>query len=59
LIESGSKAQLDFIEKSPGSAFGVAVKDWFVAEHFVCPLEGEPERSEVTEGAPASLMADQ
>jgi hypothetical protein len=47
-------AKLDFIENLTRSAAEVAVKDWFSAEHFVGPLEGEPELSEVTERAPTA-----
>ena len=46
--------QLDFIENLARSAAEVAVKDWFGAEHFIGPLEGEPELSEVTERAPTA-----
>src|ERR1700730_18080885 len=46
--------QLDFIEKWGTSATGVAVKDWFVAEHLIGPLEGKSEPSEVTERAPTA-----
>ena len=30
------------------------MKDWFGAEHFIGPLEGEPELFEVTERAPTA-----
>ena len=46
--------KLDFIENLARSAAEVAVKDWFGAEHFIGPLEGEPELSEVTERAPTA-----
>ena len=47
-------AKLDFIEKCTGSAADEAMKDGFVTEHLIGTLKGEPELSEVTEGAPAS-----
>ena len=47
-------SELDFIEKLAVSPGCLGVKDWLRAEHFICTLEGEPESSEVTEGAPAS-----
>ena len=46
--------ELDFIEKCTGSAADEAMKDGFVTEHLIGTLKGEPELSEVTEGAPAS-----
>ena len=46
--------ELDFIEKCAGSAADEAVKDWFVTEHLIGTLEGEPESSEVTERAPTA-----
>jgi hypothetical protein len=51
-------AQLDFIEIWVSSSADEAVKDWFVTEHFVGTLEGEPELSEVTVRQ-RPLMSDQ
>ena len=45
---------LDFIEKHAASSPRLDVKDCFLAEDLVGSFEGEPERPEISEGAPAS-----
>src|SRR3954449_12523136 len=48
----GLLPELDFIEKCGASPAGVTLKDGLRTEHLIGTLEGEPETSEVTEGAP-------
>jgi len=46
--------ELDFIEKCAASSRRLGVKDGFLPEDLVGSFEGEPERPEISEGAPAS-----
>jgi hypothetical protein len=46
--------ELDFIEKYAASSPRLDVKDCFLPEDLVGSFEGEPERPEISEGAPVS-----
>ena len=58
-LNYGSASKLDLIEKCAASSRWLGVKDGFVPEDLVGSFEGEPERPEISEGAPASRMSDQ